>query len=821
MSKYGAEQATADIELFSGIMTAIDPANVPDGYASDALNVRIEGGSLYPRYGYGNLKAAVTNFESCQGLFYASGYDGSANFVEDYIAFIRLSTHTAGKCRPYRYNLGTSTWVPITYSGGTAPDLDLSHWRVATIRNKAYFINDNGSLYSYVIGDTDSLVLMDAPDKPTGLWTLAKSFYATRYDLTATDASSASEMTMTGAARQSTSSTDSATRTFNIQHNRSGTTTGASSIAVICDGGAGRPAKLDMYASDFLWFNIKTNLASTLFALDPNQFAISVTNDDGLTFVADTVYVYNNSKTNFPEYWVRAEFKNKTRSQWGNGSGTGKINGIIVSYFVTKNSSASDLGTTVYISMPVVGGVNPFPDGWEEKLTDELTFGYTAYNSTTGWESDMADVKGITYASIMGGYQPYYYAPPKLTFSIPAGFSDADKWRLYLRDEDGVFRLVMEQADSSLSYILVKNYAEMLAGTIYEPKKFETDSPMSCAGRFRGSMVWGIARGEDNVAFSRVTDAEALSTVWDEEDDLDKGETYSLSDSFDDYPIGLMGFGDYLFLLGQNRVYWQIGDRPSNMSNPAPVPASYGVAGYETYCAWKDDSGTPVLAYLDKYGGFWAIAMSGGGPVATELSLPIRGLIKAYLADEQSLSLANASVFSDTRTNTLWITLGTRALMLSAPHEFTGKRSWMKHNFNLSGISWVASSFQRGVVWVRSDGKLDEAFWKSSSSEWYDGTLIDGGSEMPEGYWESGEYYGPNVRVDHLQLYSDNKEDHKVTVTSTRQTETYTWNDYDRYCRTSPWQQGWKHKFKIHITESESVKGFSFKIRQGGRRLNA
>jgi hypothetical protein len=288
----------------------------------------------------------------------------------------------------------------------------------------------------------------------------------------------------------------------------------------------------------------------------------------------------------------------------------------------------------------------------------------------------------------------------------------------------------------------------------------------------------------------------------------------SLADNFGDKPRGGVSVGDAVLVGGGEGVYCSLGDYGAQMTPFAKVSGSYGFAGKYAFDRWKDDNGTPGVAYVAPNGqAYFSVPGEGSVPGATVcLTESIRDgehSLKTYLLDGQSslglTDYSTAQVKVNERDDTLTIIMGKRGLKLRRPDQ-SGRRNWEPEYYNTGGdsvtVRFVAGAAKYGLRWMRSDGKADEDEYDNAARQYIEGVNRDGGSPMPIGYWRSKTFAGKNRRI--RRVFIERTKAHqmvKVRVRSDRLSQVYQIPPHKNYANCLPMQQGHEHQFEILLDE--------------------
>ncbi len=800
---------TVRLGPFSGAITGVDDSAIPAGNASATLNADTLDGWIRPRKGFRTVLAAQATFATARCLRHLMGFTSAYASIEELVTVEKLGATV----RPYTTNPATWTRAELT-DGANHLSLNDSEWDAIASDDCAYFLNPTDGIYKHVMGTNTSFTHLVKPATPTTLLTYGTVgqeawFWGTL------DPTDAGDVVVDGTVAKNAGSVNTDGNLF-IAH----AGTGAAWFQAILDAGGG-PGKKDWKYRDAITFHLHPNDYSR-FDIDVNSIVVTLTNDAGAPVsLAQSSIVVEDAGSG--QYTVTVWFETgKTRTDWGDGAGTGKTKKIKVAYNVTKNSGAGT-STQLRVSFVIASGVRFVPRDLASNSAGVVTVGYSYVNSTTGFESDIGGVIDISFVNI-GAQQPgtpYETGAIVIFTHVACGDAGVDKVRYHIKDQDGYWHQVTEQNDTTLTYNCAVSYAELLVLAVSDIKSFDTVRSIVGAFPFRGAICWLYAGGKENLKYSRISDPEAQYSANDTVTDTDRGATFSMSENFDDEPLGGWGFGDAAMIAGSRGVYWQLGERPSYLSPPAKIEGAPGCAGRHAFAPWRDDRGSSSLLWLGTDGELWSAHVDpSGGTASACVSATQRGSIKQFLATDPGLSLANAMVFAHEASESLWIVLGARAVVLRKRAVHDGKRWWAFYEYQLTGILRVSSSTERGIVWMNSAGVLQEVEWNSATDLAIDGVNRDGGQPMPDGYWRSKTFQPGPSRVDQLRAVGI-VDGTKIRTESDRLDEYYTKGPRE-LVRTSPFQQGRSHRFTIPITElTDGVEGFEFDILPAGERRGA
>lgn len=827
---------------FLGLKSGLDPRVIPDGYAQDCQNVVCDGVALKPAYGYRNIRALQTNFATPHGLFYISGYNSSNAAVEEYISFERLSTDSAGQCKAYSRNV--TTGVPTAITGATGLTTT-GQWRGFAWQDTSYWVNPSHSTpaYTHTIADTSSWTALSAPGSPSAALT-----YSIKYgggtqnylslSFAGITATNGSQVACTGNATNTNSSVQDGN--LYVAHTNNPQ---ISSITIdLRSTTAGNSNDFDWFYNDIFAIFLESttggnsgtnyNSVGAGFMVDPDSVQIQFVNDTGTTITPSSLQHNFEAVENTAGFrmTIRAEFGAKTRADWGDGStaaaslATGQANGEIrylkITYRIT--SGATNVAYNFLRVAPfVIGGINLLsPEEAANSLQVQLRYSY--YNSSTGFESGLSPALFIPGANLLGANTTIGTFPYKLGVWLEVtgtngSSSDNNRYYIYARNPlNGTYRprRLATQADSDLTYDVRLTNEERLLLTEYTNVSPFTSTGVKFGVPWRGWVAWFYQGGFQNVRHSRVGEPTKQYQETDMPDDYNKGATFSLADNFGDEAENAFPIDNILVILGAKGCYAQQGSAPYELTPPKKV-YDRGVANPFACCEWKDENGTPGVVFVPPSGDeviFLSVvdATDDRGSRGVPIDLDIKGLVRSYLLDGQSLTSASIRVWVDPRANTLWIAAGLRGLCYRRPSVIDGDRQWEKRLFTMSGgaISYVAIDPTRYQRWIRSTGQFDENEWNSSTSALIEGTNRDGGSAMTAMYWTSRVYAGENTRLDTVFVDRDTLSNTPtITAYCTRQPsgQARTLASGARYVRFSHLQSGFEHSLKIAFSEGDAA----------------
>lgn len=784
---------------FGGELSGIDPRGIPPTRAAVAQNVHIESGFLKPHYGFRNIRAIPAGFTAAYGLEYLNGYTSAGVEKEEYVSIETRS----GNTRPYSINVTTGVSAEIK-NGVTSVALAASPWKAFAFDDKSYWYNPVANkIARHLIGDNTSWVELSQPAKPTtvGVQTIPLS-------------EQAFGAWSGGAGSAFTTVTALVATTSYLEAQHAANTTGTASFTYDLNGsGAGIQ---DMTYQDVIYLQFLQPTAG--FRIDPDTVKVEFINNDGapltLTPSVTEVQEYDSIGGN-GRIWIY--FDKKTRTDFDN------IRKIRLTYTIT-NSTGTATNNLLRILQLGYRRID-LAYGWDP-IPDTLTFGYTYYNSAADIESDLVTATAPRAWFDSARTNDNLGDSDRQAYVHTAASSDpnVDKIRVYYLAPDDTWRRIGEQADTTIDFNIAVSNAEALDLPEYEPSTFKTDN-CTCAGIYKGWVVWGYKGRFENVRHSSVGEPEKQYSGTALTTNLNRGANFSMRQ---DDPVAFHEADDALIILCTQGVYAQVplvGQQPvpTAMTPPKRLPGAKGLANPFASCRWRDAQGFAGVAFLDLTGELYLAVVSdqfdgSSGYRLDELSAPIRGTIGAYLRDGQGLAdFSTARLAVDEATDSLVLVMGKRGIILSRPSLTDGERPFVRQRWTMtSGIGYLAYSPRRRQRWLQSTGEFDENQWNSATGAWIEGANRHGGAAMPadSALWTSPVLVGPNTRAFKAYVKRDSLSDQpKVTLVSTRQTATYTVASGHQDVRFSQYQQGREHQLTLSLPETcGPVRGIELEI---------
>jgi len=823
---------------FLGLNTAVDDRYIDRAYARAIRNVRIVDGSIDPRYGYRNLQTAHANQGAVYGLEYLQGYNASNVEVEEYGSVQNITAQS----RPFSFNVSNGTRTEIT-NNGSALDLADSEWRMFAWRNTSYWTNpaDAGIAYRHELGNATNFQAIVGPNGPTSALTYSFNYGggANAYKTVSWAGMNAANSTQLACTGLATNTNSSVVGTDIMVAHVAGANVVSSFEILMNATTAGGTNSFDFYRADVFGIELSSGygenntLAGQGMYITPLGLQIQFSDNNGTAYIPQNVsYSFdgdNGEGTRFSKLSIRWEYLTKTRSAWGNDSATnstintglagGKILKLKVTYTVGQTST--HVGYTINflrVTPLAIGGVMPL----DRSLEQFMNFGYAYYNSTSTEESAITGELSIPRAAACGysyfaGLEPF---GAWLDITATAS-SQTDQWKLFVKaynqtSRQSTWRLVSTQNDSpasSLTYLYRLAFWERNALAEYSSPGGFSITGLKFGVPFRGWVVWFYQGGYQNVKHSKVGLPEKLADSNPDPTDILRGATFTLADNFGDEAVNAFAIDNVLVIAGGNGFYAQQGDYPSTMSPPRKIPDSRGVANAYACAKFRDDQGLQGVAYVDRSGsGIWFAyvndATDDRSMRVVRLDTEVDGRVDTFLRSEQSLTnFSTCRVWFDARQDSLWVAMGSRAMVWRRPSPVDGKRQWEEYTYTMANsgtIAYASGTDKRGVRWLRSTGQFDENEWDTANRAYIEGATRDGGSAMPAMYWESMRMTGDNTRLDRVYVERDTYTNTPaITATSSRQATTKTMTSGKRYTRFGFLQQGWEHRIKLAPSEGD------------------
>jgi len=791
---------TQAITSFAGPITAYNSRDIADNAASDCVNARVENGEVTARNGFNLLEAAQANFTAVLGFEFLHGYSGTTE-VEEYVSFETVS----GNVRAYSGNVTTLAKTEIK-NGVTSVNLNASEWVAATFRSDAYFINPNNTspVYRHAIGDATSMTAVAVPTAPT----VALS-YIIKYggdsnpytQLSFAGIDVTTEVAYTGSAHSTDSSVDG---DGNIIIGHSGTDQ-QSSFEIDLNG-ATTGVQDWTYKDKFMTILRPIDSA---FRLQASSIKIELTNNDGSpkTLTPDQFKVTESSGTT-PTYTIQFAWTDKTRSDFDN------VRTFKVSYLIIASDGAFD--NRLLLTKPWIGGIDMTQAAVNrEPNTGGLQLNYSYYYSTAQFESGLSPTLFIPNSRLTGYSVGSGTDPLGVNVEVTATASadtNVDNIRFYVVDNAAQLnKRLTTQSDADLTYDVRLTATEIRRLDAFTASPFIFSDTLGMFAH-KGVAIWLYRGGYQNIRWSRVGEPTKQASDLDEDEDLNRGATFSLADNLGDEPLGGVSVGDAVMIAGKLGVHFQLGDYGAQATPPRKVAGSFGVAGKYAFARWKNDNGVTVMVYVSPNGQVYeampGIQDDGNNRSLTEGIRDGVKSLKTWLLDGQGLTdYSTCQVRVNERDDTLVIIMGNRGLKLRRP-DLTGIRHWEPEVYNLGSttatIKYIASSSKYGIRWIRSTGQVDEDEFNYLAGQYVRGANRNGGNPMPVGYWRSKTFAGRNRLILRAFLQRDNEhQEARVRIRSLRRTQVYKFLAFRHWSKCLQDQSGFEHEMEIIIPESD------------------
>lgn len=788
------------IDSFKGLVRSFVARSLARNVATAIGQMDVDRGTLAGRAGYRIMKAAPGGVTDILGIAYLLSTSGASEIV-----YIQDSSGTR---RPYSLSTGSDpSGVTRTeiLDGASHASCEAGPWQgVAFVANgtaNSYWCNpSHGALVRHAIGDATSWTTLSQPTGPSTLTRGTTAFPA----VSATGYHSA---TLTVGGNATTPTETGSGAGIQVLHS---STNGAGQITIDLNGstmGIQDWQDLDNVKVPFTW-----NYPS--LQIDKDSFRVTLINNDGTPLSKpQTAWARNpagepNGQATVEFYWddkITADFDNVRKIQ--------------IDYNTTSNSGTV-ANNWLRIGLPKLRYADLAKDYPTTQTTIEFAASY--YSSTTLLESTLHPVlvpvgcfssyrMGARYddAAVTAGATTLV-CPPSLDATI-------DFVNFYGRGADGLYYRLAQVAHSGVGNVTTTvkaSLAEMLLGE-HQVEYTLPGSGINCLGTMYNSwLVVGMQGGGKRAIrhgwigqekFAAATPAQ--STLLDD----DRGKDFAMPA---DDPLAIY-HADACVIVGRDACYGQRGESPAEMAPVRMVPGSRGAAGRYASCLWRDDAGNPGVVVVDRDGNVWFTivnqAFDGkGGYTWVEIGEEIRGRLLEIAAMYSLSDLSTLRAVWDARVDAIRLIIGRGVLSLTRPQVNGGGRQWVEHHYTTAASSQPhikQSVYAPGIGWrcVLANGEYDEMEWNSQTGARITGANRDGGRQIESGtiQWTSPVIDGPPRRIKWLRAIRTGKTGAvTLTVTSDRQTKTYTVLDGHDIVRCDPRQQGRSHQIQVVLTET-------------------
>ena len=313
------------------------------------------------------------------------------------------------------------------------------------------------------------------------------------------------------------------------------------------------------------------------------------------------------------------------------------------------------------------------------------------------------------------------------TPAFPRDLAGTDVKIQFLRqDAAGVFRVLAEAPNAPSQRWWDGRREDQLSGlTIAAEAGYVAPAPappFTSRGlvgglAYKSWVVYLFRGGKANVRHSRVGDALELYEDAIEYDDADDTIPADFSlEGLNAEPIGAVQAGALLVIFADDGVYTQFGDRPRLMTFCTKVPESSGPAGARAFCRFRYGQGGYSAAWMDAAGNVYALAtaprFSGDANAEPiEISRAIRGYAREFLGDD----LSGAMLAYDEQDDSLFVVLGTRALVLRPADGVDGPRRWEAYEYAVVEDEYGATAWTEWSVVSTPNQSFGGANWDTSA----------------------------------------------------------------------------------------------------------
>ncbi len=655
------------------------------------VNFTATAAKLKFRYGYGTIQPSPVSPDqtfSSLGLGFVQNKSGDSEFVG--------VENRNGTIRPYKYDKGSLAATAIGTEG-----LAGGHWVISSYGDNAYFINPvsgrDHSVYRYTIHTGTSLVALqdvhhvDAPNSPE-INILHSPLGSVAFDTTADTFTITPSNTITSATKAASGSgfTISGNADDNGYHPGMGVLvqvdfaaaknfSGSDYIALVVKKG---PQFDDIKNSEVIpqlkiggtWTNITSfkeyrSSSGDSMTLVLYVKGLTLTAVQGIKFKPTTTHVSWRDAANRVAFTVdpiylggvHLEAVSNTKRLWDSDAG-----GKSIVYGVRFRDAS---------------GTN-HSDVFQTTITSDEAIGFRASDYSCG-------LGGRIYVSTT--------TSPETPFDraeILRSTADGVNWKIVNTLTAAPFSSFDPYCEYELGSLTTAT--DTGSGTVPDPPPVFDTKDIVGAFPFKQFMIWLIARGSENVQMSRVGNAEELYddkktyTGVGEEVDLSQPGRRTLADNADDEPVWGTQAGDVAIIIGNKSAYVMSGDFPVQMSPTRQIAGSRGIIGLYAGVRFRSDGGQYAAAYCDPDFNIWVVEsapqfLGDGRGRPTELSLPIRGLLKSFLYSEQrlihpALDPGQTQLEFDEETSALWVVLGNRAAVYRQDLNESG---WEFYSYSL------------------------------------------------------------------------------------------------------------------------------------------
>jgi hypothetical protein len=318
-----------------------------------------------------------------------------------------------------------------------------------------------------------------------------------------------------------------------------------------------------------------------------------------------------------------------------------------------------------------------------------------------------------------------------------------------------------------------------------------------------GSMVWGTEGGKSNIKISAIGNPPKIASTTDDLDDDTRGATFTMADNFADEPVAMLSVADGLFVFGSDGVYAMQGKVPISMTPPKKFTQGLGIISPRACGVFVDNGGNPSAIYIDKNQQVWLLKIVNGlsefGIRAERFDERIEELVRTWLTQTSSPNAEDLAIVQDRANDSLHICYQTRQIVLSRQGLIDGQRQWVRHTYS---STWKLFTAENEKFWsINSTGQIHQL---------QNGTT-DNGTPISDLFWTSAQFAAENRRVARVAVErEDNSLAVGVTVISTRSpdvttTTAQTISGNVRHARFPVSQQGWRHKFKLILSNPSAV----------------
>ena len=870
-------------------MTSVQPSELPAGTAQSIQNVRVEDGALHFRYGWGSVAMPALP-GTLQNVCFVEGYDDSTYTLHQaYIVFMQNGYYVQA------YEVSPSGTYNLLSAPGGAAGFVPGDWQAIALGSTCYLFATStpGTVSSYVahagdppimfrlraveytLGQFATLTYCDLPQLPTPPNPPNIVFSElTGYGEGTSNQTLWTQLISVGADATNPAETDAYVNPI-MTVNGSGT-----ALALALTG------NIVLVPSPYGWSAMTNGMPwdgifDVLFTFQPQNWSAGI----GVQFeiTAPTTW-QDSSGISHAMNWISAV-------QGANFPGSGLYSGPqMIAYFV--NQAGARVQCNVTVSLSLVAGQNVYTVTLTVPSASIGTFSMTAItgvrirhvcdDGTLGsgrWIpnyqislSPMSLVYAATSTLPTGQFGVSYYDSTRNSESQVLAVSpwyslNNEQWISNLSglplggnahlteaqsglapqctnanfywqfNDDLVWHYLGQVPDDGATGIDVIANVTMLRSL--EARVASPAIPIngpSCAEGCLGSIIWGYAKGAQNIQVSSTGDPLRLyNAAIDRATDPLRGGSYTLSDDFNDSPLWIGAQGQTIVILGAKAAYWMQGSTAYGMTSPVRVSNARGILG-RAACWWATsfgvEMGYPSVVWVGKdqevYEMSQAVVSQGEyARAVTELSRNVRGLVRSFLTQTDNPDRLQIKCFVDWRTDSLWLTYANRAMVYRRPSMIDGDRAWECYVYDTASFVRWCPARDWGLRAFDNSGRMFEVEYNSSSNFSKRNTAgRDNGLEptLNSAWFWSADVLSDETRTRWFKigLHRQTRPNPTTAVVysqdyqGTRQ-NTVAWQADQLYARVSGLAIGNRHSIQLYVQPTDVIEQLDVEVNHAGR----